>query len=432
MTKVTKIYLVSEVKDTNGTLLEYKKVCDVLWDLQRQTRDIKNKTVQLCWEWLGFASDYKKQNNEYPKPKDVLNYSLDGYVYDRLKEDCFLNTGNYSAITRDVCKAFKNSQKEMLQGTKSILSYKSEQPIELHNKNISLSYDGTNFYAKLFLLNTAGKKLYNIKDFDFRVVVKEKSARTILERCIDGVYKVSGSKLIYDKKKKMWCLNLSYSFQKETAELDKDKILGVDLGVVYPICASVHGDLNRLIIKGGEIEEFRKRVEARRIKLLEQTKYCGDGRIGHGRKKRTAPAFRVENMISNFRNTTNHKYSRALVDFAKKQGCGTIQLEKLAGISSQNAFLKNWSYFDLQTKIEYKAKEEGIDVVYIDPKFTSQRCSKCGHIDADGRPEQAKFCCTSCGFSANADFNASQNISIKNIDEIIEQTLLNSASVKLP
>ncbi len=423
MTKVVRIYLISEVVDKNGNNVDYKDVCDILWTLQRQTRDIKNKSVQLCWEWLGFSSDYKRQTDTYPKDKDVLNYTLSGYVYDKTKEGHYLNSANSSTSTRDVCTAFKNAQKEMLQGTKSILSYKADQPLDLHNKTISLSYDGTNFHAKLSLLNQTGMKLYNIKQFDYRLVVKEKSARTILERCIDGVYKVSGSKLIYDRKKRMWCLNLSYSFEKEVSPLDKDKILGVDLGVVYPICASVHGDLNRLIIKGGEIEEFRKRVEARRIQLLEQTKYCGDGRIGHGRKKRIAPAFRVENVIANFRDTTNHKYSRALIEFAKAQGCGTIQLEKLTGISSQNAFLKNWSYFDLQAKIEYKAKEEGIDVVYIDPKFTSQRCSKCGHIDADNRPEQAKFCCTNCGFSANADFNASQNISIKNIDKIIAAQL---------
>ena len=35
----------------------------------------------------------------------------------------------------------------------------------------------------------------------FRAVVKDKSQRDILERCIDGIYKISASKLIYDKKK---------------------------------------------------------------------------------------------------------------------------------------------------------------------------------------------------------------------------------------
>ena len=80
-------------------------------------------------------------------------------------------------------------------------------------------------------------------------------------------------------------------------------------------------------------------------------------------------------------------------------------------------------------KIENKAKEVGIDVIYIDPKFTSQRCSKCGYIHTDNRPEQSKFKCLSCGFEANADYNASQNISIRDIDKIIQKSL--SANIKI-
>jgi transposase len=83
----------------------------------------------------------------------------------------------------------------------------------------------------------------------------------------------------------------------------------------------------------------------------------------------------------------------------------------LTGITSEaNRFLKNWSYFDLQTKIEYKAKEQGIKVIYIKPRYTSRRCSKCGYIHSDNRPTQARFICQQCGYEENADYNASINI----------------------
>ena len=255
--------------------------------------------------------------------------------------------------------------------------------------------------------------------------VRDKSVRTILERLMNDEYKVSASKLMYDKKKKLWKLNLCYSFDNHViSTLDPEKIMGVDLGVVYPIMASVNGDYARFSIKGGEIETFRSRVEARRSSLLNQSRYCGDGRIGHGRKKRTEPATKIADKIARFRDTTNHKYSRALIDYAIKNGCGTIQMEKLTGITSNaEHFLKEWSYFDLQTKIESKAKEAGIKVVYINPKFTSQRCNKCGYIHTDNRPVQARFCCQKCGYEENADYNASQNIGTKHIDVIIEETL---------
>jgi transposase len=46
----------------------------------------------------------------------------------------------------------------------------------------------------------------------------------------------------------------------------------------------------------------------------------------------------------------------------------------------------------------------------IKPAFTSQRCSACGHVDANSRESQARFACTACGFAGHADVNAARNI----------------------
>jgi putative transposase len=46
----------------------------------------------------------------------------------------------------------------------------------------------------------------------------------------------------------------------------------------------------------------------------------------------------------------------------------------------------------------------------IKPHFTSQRCSACGHVDANSRESQARFVCTACGYACNADVNAARNI----------------------
>ena len=269
-------------------------------------------------------------------------------------------------------------------------------------------------------------KLRGVLTIFFKALVKDKSTRTILERCIDEIYKISASQLIYDQNKKMWKLNLSYSFTPKTINtLNPDIVLGVDLGVAKPIVASVYGDKNRFIISGNEILSFRSKVEQRKKALQKQGKHCADGRIGHGYRTRTLPVNQVSDKIARFRETTNFKYAKALVDFAVKNGCGTIQMEDLTGISKDDAFLKQWSYFDLQQKITNKAAEYGIEVIKINPEYTSQRCSKCGFIHKDNRPTQSKFECLQCGFKENADYNASQNISIRAIDKIIE-----SANIK--
>ena len=82
MVKVVRIYLISEQKNEQDEQIDYRTINSWLWDLQKDTRDIKNKTVQLCWEWNNFSSDYYKKYGEYPKEKNILNYSMGGFVYD--------------------------------------------------------------------------------------------------------------------------------------------------------------------------------------------------------------------------------------------------------------------------------------------------------------------------------------------------------------
>jgi putative transposase len=46
----------------------------------------------------------------------------------------------------------------------------------------------------------------------------------------------------------------------------------------------------------------------------------------------------------------------------------------------------------------------------VSPAFSSQRCFRCGRVDAKSRKSQAVFACTACGYTTNADVNAARNI----------------------
>ena len=449
MTKVVKLALISKVTNKKGEEVDFKEVCRCLWDLQNETRELKNNVIRECWEWYNFSNDYYKLNGSYPQEREYLlkklpdgttkDYTLDGYIYDKYCNKYNLGSANLSTTIRVTVAAFKNSLKDIIKGDKSVLSYKSNQPIDVKKNSIKLNYDPTanTFTVTLGLLNKAGKAAYNIPSFCFEAVVKDNSTKTILERCYDGVYGISASLLVFKKKnkKKQWYLNLCYSFDNETKELDENRILGINLGVVYPLYASINGDYRRHFIKGDEIIEFRKRVEGRRDALKSQSRTCGDGRIGHGYTTRMKPSLRISDKIARFRDTFNHKASRSLIDFAVKNNCGTIQLEDLTGITTEKnlekfedkdmrKFLKDWSYYDLQQKIEFKAKEKGIKVVKINPAYTSLRCSKCGKIHEDNHPTRETFKCQYCGYTVLHDYNASQNIGIKNIDDIIDAELV--------
>jgi putative transposase len=61
-------------------------------------------------------------------------------------------------------------------------------------------------------------------------------------------------------------------------------------------------------------------------------------------------------------------------------------------------------------QLEYKTAARGGAVVPVQPAYTSQRCSTCGHTAKENRPTQAHFECEVCGHEENADLNAAKNI----------------------
>jgi IS605 OrfB family transposase len=75
--------------------------------------------------------------------------------------------------------------------------------------------------------------------------------------------------------------------------------------------------------------------------------------------------------------------------------------------SGLNREIMRSSWGLLLKRLEDKA---GGRVEKINPAFTSQRCSACGHIAAENRKSQALFACVACGFACNADVNAARNI----------------------
>lgn len=121
---------------------------------------------------------------------------------------------------------------------------------------------------------------------------------------------------------------------------------------------------------------------------------------------------KIKNKESRKVRDLNHKISRKIVDAAYQNSLG-IKLEKLTNIRKKkgskklNYIKSTWSFYQLQTFIEYKAKLLGVRVEYIDPAYTSQRCSICGTL---GDRDKKVFKCVYCGHKDHADANASFNI----------------------
>lgn len=265
---------------------------------------------------------------------------------------------------------------------------------------------------KLSLLNLNAKKAFGLKSamIGFELIVKDKSRRTIIERCYDGIYSVCGSKLTYDKGK--WFLLLGYEISEEKSKSklkSGNGVCGCYIGEWNSIYCTNNQNNKVLAIDGGEVEAFRMQIEKKRINILRNRTSCGEGSIGHGYHTRIKPIEKYSDKISNFRKTINHKYSKAIVNYAIENDCGIIVIEDLNGIAEQNKLLKNWSYFDLQTKIDYKAKANQINVLSLKIENIKSVCNECGAVN-EFTNENDYFICNACGEKIIIDRNASKNL----------------------
>ncbi|MEW2479669.1 transposase [Mycobacterium sp. NPDC049093] len=118
-----------------------------------------------------------------------------------------------------------------------------------------------------------------------------------------------------------------------------------------------------------------------------------------------------------FATDVNHQISKRIVAEAERTGRG-IAVEDLTGIRErvrlrkpQRATHSSWAFAQLGVFLTYKAARAGVPIVHVDPAYTSQRCTDCGHIDKRNRTSQAEFVCRDCGFTAeHADILGADNI----------------------
>lgn len=414
MAKVNKTIKLEIIKPL---YIDWKELSKLLRDNHYMTWKIKNTTVRYMEEWYGFNSDYKEQHGIYPKNKDILGVQLRTYINRQVKPVYYqMNSANVESAVQIAYEDYENKKDKIFRGKARPPNYRRDCPIELRDINVNLEEGEKGYVAKLSLLSQPGKKEWGYKGNNggqvaVAIRTKDPSTKTILKRMLNGEYKKGNSRIVWDSKKRKWFLNISYSFDSYGDKIPKtDNVMGVDLGIINAVYMAFTKSKKRYVIGGGEIDSFRKQVYSRRNSMLEQGKFCGEGRKGHGRDTKLKPINKLRDKVGNFKDTINHRYSKYIIEVAIENECKAIQLESLKGINEDSKFLKNWTYHDLQTKIEYKAEEVGIDVHYVDPAYTSQTCSNCGHVDKKNRKNQSKFVCENCGFNENADYNAALNI----------------------
>ena len=197
----------------------------------------------------------------------------------------------------------------------------------------------------------------------------------------------------------------------EESPMIPDNVIGVDFGVVN-LATTSDGEP----FSGKDVETVRLKYTTQRQVL--QRKASKQSQNGKRPRSIHKLLKRIGRREKNFRQLTNHEISKKLVESAKGTN-RAIAVENLKGIrtriekrfrKSQRAKISGWSFYQLREFLSYKAKLNGIQIIAVDPKYTSQTCNNCGHCEKANRKTQAEFECVRCLHKDLADINAAKNI----------------------
>ncbi len=194
------------------------------------------------------------------------------------------------------------------------------------------------------------------------------------------------------------------------ADVPKERIkigngeVGIDLGLNHFIATS-DGEFFDHPKPMRKISEKRKML----AKDFSKTK-----KRSNNRNRARVKLARVDEQIANTRNDFGWKLCRQLIE-----KYGTIYMENLnvKGMAKNHhlaAAITDVSWSDFTNKLSFKAESAGGKVVKVNPKNTSQKCSRCEEIVRKTLAARM-YKCPHCGLKIDRDINAAQNILIKGI-----------------
>ena len=265
---------------------------------------------------------------------------------------------------------------------------KFSRPQADYVRNINYSFVQNGTKISLNVLNERIKVSFNGNYLDF----------------FNPDYKLGTAKLV--KLKERWFLHIPVTIETEEWQKDDNQhVVGIDRGLRF-ITTSYDERGKTNFVSGKAIAYKRKKYAYLRRKL--QAK---------GTKSSKRKLKRLEHQENRWMADVNHCLSKTLVE---KYGQNTlfvlenltdVTFEKSSSNKSQTRELHSWAFYDLQTKLTYKAQKNKSWVLVVSAKYTSQRCPKCGQIRKENRNHSLhEYKCVNCGFRTNDDRVGAMNL----------------------
>ena len=337
-----------------------------------------DKTMSVYSDACNYVSDYVFRTH------DLKQFSLNKVLYTDLREKFGLKSQMAQSVFKTVIARYRTILENESKWIKP--SFKKPQYDLVWNRDYSLTQN-------CFSVNTLKGR------------VKLPYFADGMSKYFDHtIYKFGTARLV--NKHGKYFLHIPVTYDVESSNIsDICNVVGIDRGINF-VVATYDSKHKSGFVSGKAIKQKRAHYSKLRKEL--QMRQTPSAR----RRLKT-----IGSRENRWMQDVNHCVSKALVDNNPKHTL--FVLEDLTGIRNVTERVKtkdryvsvSWSFYDLEQKLMYKAKQHQSTVINVDPRYTSQCCPVCGHIEKANRNKKIHlFTCKNCGYRSNDDRIGAMNL----------------------
>ena len=337
-----------------------------------------NKTMSVYCDACNYVSDYVFRTH------DLKQFSLNKILYSTLREKFSLKSQMAQSVFKTVIARYKSILENQNEWIKP--SFKKPQYDLVWNRDYSLTQN-------CFSVNTLNGRV-KLPYF----------AEGMSKYFNHSIYRFGTAKLV--NKRGKYYLHIPVTYEVEESNIsDICNVVGIDRGINF-VVATYDSKHKSGFVSGKAIKQ--KRADYSRLRKELQMRHTPSSR------RRLKAIGQRENR---WMQDINHQVSKALATGNPKHTL--FVLEDLTGIRNATERVKtkdryvsvSWSFYDLEQKLIYKAKQNQSSVIKVDPRYTSQCCPACGHTEKSNRNKKIHlFTCKNCGYTSNDDRIGAMNL----------------------
>ena len=398
-------------------------------------QDIQNAIVDVYTNYSEMASKikekltFKRKNHPSTGLQMVLSF-LAKYGYSGISSQLKIpiNDKKKAVFYQDVikyCEKFgENRLLDLAQQRKTIIISRKSKCIQFNQLsyrtitriNSNLVDFNKNFLSKFNgFVNIGGYSDYKKLSIPTKINLSYHGSKSNYHRKLDKPNSQSYQiKIIDEKTKKIRISHLIDGFRD--IPLENCDYLGVDINVKHNLFSTEIADIDydRELIN--KYVKFLQKIDNKKSQEL------------NSRRSRDYQKWRLK-----IKNHIKEKMVE-LIKLAKQHGRNHLVLEELSllgKLRSESEFGINYGRLfrllgltSIKNEIVNIAHNHGFSVSFVQPEFSSQTCSVCGHISKENRRSQEEFCCVLCGHQDNADQNSSKNLQHRISSDVLRKSLL--------